>query len=171
VAEMIKKEDGLTLVEVLTAVAIFTFFITAFVISQGQNLSDSANLRDEIMIKRIAENVINEIIVHPPELKDSLALTPEKKSVESNPDYVYTLTWKKFEVPDFNKLSGASGEESEEDKAQSQANGKLFEIFKKNAEKLLWQLEVTVKNKETGFSYTITSWIYNPDAKVKIEGL
>jgi prepilin-type N-terminal cleavage/methylation domain-containing protein len=98
--------SGFTLIEVMIAISIFTVFATVFITGQGYNLLDSGQLKQELIMKDLAENKINEIIVNPPELSDSLTLAPETKDFETNPDYQYKIEYKKFFVPDMSKISG-----------------------------------------------------------------
>ena len=161
------NEKGFSLVEVLIAIAIFSIFTVSFVTGLGYNLLDSSSLKDEMILKNLCESKINEIITNPPELKESLTLTKETKSFENFSDYSYTLQYKKFPVPDLNKILAPGGNDQEENE-QVQLNKRIFTTFKENMEKMLWQVEVSVKNKTTERSFTLSAWILNPQAEVKI---
>lgn len=161
------KDLGFSLVEVLIAIAIFSIFTVSFVTGLGYNLLDSSSLKDEMILKNLCESKINEIITNPPELKESLTLSKETKAFENFSDYSYTLQYKKFPVPDLNKILAPSGDSPEEN-AQAEMNKRIFTTFKENMEKMLWQVEVSVKNKNTERSFTLSSWILNPQAEVKI---
>lgn len=158
--------------EVMIAIAIFAVFATVFVTGFGYNLLDSGKLKEDILLKDFCENKINEIITNPPTLSDNLTLTKETKDVEGNPDYQTIVEYKKFFVPDMNKITGGKngedGAQTEEDSQQAQLEKRIFSVFKENMEKMIWQVEVTVKNKLTGETFRLSSWINNPNADVKI---
>jgi prepilin-type N-terminal cleavage/methylation domain-containing protein len=92
----LSNQSGFTLMEVLIAITIFALFATVFVTGQGYNLLDSGKFKDDLLLKDLAENKINEIVVNPPELRDSLTITKETKAFDSNPDYQYTIEYKNF---------------------------------------------------------------------------
>lgn len=161
------NNSGFSLIEVLIAISIFSIFTVSFVTGLGYNLLDSSSLKDEMILKDLCESKINEIITNPPELKESLTLSKETKVFEKFADYSYTIQYKKFPVPDLNKIMPAS-DGSDESNAQAQMNKRIFTTFKENMEKMLWQVEVSVKNKTTERSFTLSSWILNPQAEVKI---
>ena len=68
------KQDGFSLLEVMIAMTVFSVFVAVYVTSQGYNISDSTLMREELMLQTLCENKINEIIISPPELRDSLTL-------------------------------------------------------------------------------------------------
>jgi hypothetical protein len=45
---------------------------------------------------------------------------------------------------------------------------KISKVFKENMEKMIWQVEVTVKNKTNDSSFKLSTWLYNPNADVQI---
>lgn len=155
----------------MIAIAIFTVFATVFVTGLGYNLIDSGKINEEILLKDFAENKINEIIVDPPEFRDALALSKETKDVEANNNYQTTVEFKKFFVPDINQAaSDDSGPETadKENSPQAQMERRIFKVFKENMEKIIWQVEVTVKNKNTNSSLKLSAWLYNTNADVQI---
>lgn len=167
---MLKNQSGFTLMEVMIAIAIFTIFATVFITGQGYNLLDSSKLKEEMVMKDLAENKINDIIVNPPELRDSLTLAPETKEVEGNTDYQVTVEYKKFFVPDMAKITGeeeADGKEKEESQ-QAQLEKRIFKVFKDNMEKMIWQVEVTIKSKNSDSKFKLSTWLYNQNADVQI---
>ncbi len=165
----LNNQSGFTLIEVMIAIAIFTIFATYFMTSQGYNLLDSSKLKEEMILKDLAENQINDIIVNPPELREALTLTKDTKDVESNPDYQYTVEYKKFFIPDVNKITGEDdGQKDKEQSAQDQMEKRIFKVFKDNMEKIIWQVEVTVKNKTTGSQFRLSTWLLNQNAEVQI---
>lgn len=158
--------------EVLIAISLFAIFATVFVTGFGYNLLDSGNLKEEIILKDLCENKINEIITNPPELKETLTLSKEIKDVEKNTDYQTIVEYKKFFVPDMTKIKGGSSEDdeasSDENSQQAQMEKRIFGVFKENMEKMIWQVEVTVKNKNTKAQFKLSTWLYNQNADVKI---
>ena len=48
---------------------------------------------------------------------------------------------------------------------------RIFTQVTKNIEKMIWQVEIQIVHKPTEQQYTISTWIDDPKAKVKIEGL
>lgn len=170
--KILGDQGGFTLMEVMIALVIFSVFAAAFVTGQGYNLLDSGKLKEEMLMKDYCENKINDIIVNPPELRDALTLAKETKDVEANKDYQYTVEYKKFFIPDMNKITGEeANDDSQEESAQAQMEKRIFKVFKDNMEKMIWQVEVTVKNKTNDSSFKLSSWIYNQNAEVKIDTL
>ena len=166
---LFNNQSGFTLMEVMIAIAIFAVFASVFVTGQGYNLLDSSKLREEILLKDIGENKINDIVTNPPELRDSLTMSKETKADEKNPDYIVTVEYKKFFVPEMSKIVGNEGDDKKQEESnQSQLEKRIFKIFKDNMEKMLWQVEVTVKNKNTDSQLKFSSWLYNNNAEVQI---
>lgn len=163
------NKSGFTLIEVMIAVSIFAVFSTVFVTGFGYNLLDSGKLKEDILLKDFCENKINDIITNPPTLADSLTLSKETKDVENNSNYQTIVEYKKFFVPDMTKINDTSNEsKSDEDNQQAAMEKRIFTVFKENMEKMIWQVEVTVKNKTSGETFKLDTWLYNPGADVKI---
>ncbi len=163
--------QGFSLIEVLIAIAIFSVFSVSFVTGLGYNLVDSGSLKDEMILKDLCESKINEIVINPPEYKDSLTLSKETKSFEKFPNYTYTIQYKKIPIPDISKISGGKQDDaSEENQNEAQLKKRIFKTFKENMEKMIWQVEVTVKNKSSERSFTLSAWLQNSAAEVKIDG-
>ncbi len=176
-----KNESGFTLMEVMIAISIFAVFATVFVTSFGYNMLDSGKLKEDILLKDLAENKINDIITNPPVLSDALTLSKETKDIQGYDGYQTIVEYKKFFVPDMTKIKsgasagadgedgdGAEGGNQEEDKQKAQMEKRIFTVFKENMEKMIWQVEVTVKNKTTEETLRLTAWLYNQNADVKI---
>ena len=170
--KLLGNKSGFTLMEVMIAISIFATFATVFVTGFGYNLLDSGTLKENILLKDLCENKINDIISNPPALNDALTLSKETKDVEDNANYQTIVEYKKFLVPDMSKISGGSSEDGEsqtdEESQQAQLEKRMFTVFKENMEKIIWQVEVTVKNKTSGETFRLTSWLYNQNAEVKI---
>ncbi|WP_127717306.1 prepilin-type N-terminal cleavage/methylation domain-containing protein [Halobacteriovorax sp. HLS] len=159
------NQAGFTLIEVMISLAIFSVFVTAYLTAQGYNVTDSTVMRDELSLKRFAEQKINELIIDPPELKESLTLKADAGKFKEDESFSYEVKYTKFELPDFQKIMGTT----EEDQDPSQK--KIFENVKKNLEKIIWQVEVTVKNENTDRNYSVSTWLYNHQAQIQFEQL
>ena len=167
----IQNEKGMTLIEVIIATMLFSFFILAFMQGQGANILSSSRIKQDLMLKDLAEMKINELIINPPEFQESLTSAgKETKKFEDFPDYQYTVEFKKISVPDYTKLTGEQDDETE-NSAAKQLEKRIFGVVKENLEKIIWQVQVTVENKETEEIFELSSWIHNPQAKVQINGL
>lgn len=164
------NQSGFTLMEVMIALVIFAVFASVFVTGQGYNMIDSGKLKDELLMKDYCENKINDIIVNPPELRDSLVASKETKDVPNDSNFQTTVEYKKFFVPDMQKISSTNDLDAKEkeDSPQAQMEKKIFKIFKENMEKMIWQVEVTVKNKNNDSTFKLSAWLYNQNADVQI---
>jgi prepilin-type N-terminal cleavage/methylation domain-containing protein len=163
----VKNRDGFSLLEVMIALSIFSFFITVYITSEGYNLSDSSMMREEIILRNLCENKINQLLVNPPELKESLTLTADKGTFKDNPNYSYEIEYKHFTIPDLSSLNRGE-EENSEDGQQNAIKKMIFKQVETHIKELVWQVRVTVTNKDSGFPFTLSTWIYNGKAKVNI---
>ena len=137
-------------------------------VSQGQNLSDSAQLQEDLVLRRLAEEVMDHIILLPPELSSALTLAPETKKFEDEyENYEYTIEYKKIELPNLRELNN-QGPEQEESPINQNIQQKIYQQIKSNIENLLWQVAVRVKNTISQRTYTLSTWIKHPKAKVKV---
>ena len=171
------RQSGFSLLEVLFAIAIFTVFLSSYMINQGQNLDDSRRLQEDLILRRLAEDVINQIILDTPKLSSALTLAPETKRFEGEyEDFEYTVEYRKLEIPNLQELNAKEGEEDGQDisaaSVPSSRNAniqqRVFQEVKNNIEKILWQISITVKNRTSENSYIISTWIRNPGAKVRV---
>jgi len=168
---MIKKLDqnGFTLLEIMIAMTIFTVFITTFVAIQGSNLRDSSLLREEETLQRLCQNKLDELLLLPPTFQESLTLTPETKTFEKNEGYEFTIAYQRFELPDYGQMQGLNEEDSNQEQNTNQAiEKKVYDQVKKIVKEALWQVQVTVTNKETKYNFTLSTWVRNTKAKVEI---
>ncbi len=172
IKKILKSSSGLTLTEVTIALTVFSIFISSFLISQGYNISSSSMIREELTLQRLCEQVINQITISPPKLKLELTLSPNTKSFEDDySNYEYTIEYRELKLPDLYKLTSFEDGEEEDDE-ESGGGGvqeKVFKELKKYIEKAIWQVIVTVRNKETKFEYSLSTWLRNNDAKIKIK--
>ena len=179
-------QTGFSLIEVLIAITLFAFFVTAFLTSQGYNVSDSQLSEEQLMLQNLCERKINELFLDPPKFQNILGTLKETKTFEEKDlsNFEYTLEIKKLTIPDFAQLFGQKGNVSEEAQDayegdymnQSSSSSKrnsglekmVFEELKKNIEKIVWQARVTVTNKETKYSYSLSTWLTNYNEKIQI---
>jgi prepilin-type N-terminal cleavage/methylation domain-containing protein len=159
---------GFTLLEIMIAMTIFAFFVTVFVATQGNNLQDSYMMRQELTLQTLCEQKLNEIVVDPPEFREALTLTTEQKSFEDFPEFEYIIEYKRFELPDFQKLGllGNRDEQGNEDK-ESAILKLIMPQVRDFVKEALWQVKVTVQHKETQFPFSLTTWLVNEQAKMK----
>lgn len=180
-----QAEKGFSLTEVMIALTIFALFITAFLTAQGYNVSDSEVSREELILQTLAERKINELIMDPPKFTNADKDKKETKTFEESEwqAYEYTIELKPLVIPDFGQLFGQKegvGEEGRDsyegnyfdDSNNSQRNANyekmIFEELKKNVEKILWQARVTITNKETKYSFTLSTYLTNYNEKVQL---
>lgn len=177
-------EGGFSLIEVMIAVTLFTIFASAYLVSQGYNMSDSAISEEQLKLHMLCERQMNEILINPPRFTNALENLKETKTFEDEEyaNYSYTTEWKRLIVPDFGKIFASQLDESgsEEnndnkyaDSDSGQARNKsletiVFEKLKENLEKILWQVRLTVTNKETKYSYSLSRWVSNNDEPVQL---
>lgn len=163
------NQQGFTLLEVLMALTLFGFFITAFMIAQGYNISSSSQMREDITLHNLTERKINESILNLPKFTNATENDIKTGNFEEEgfKQYKFKIEYKKLEFPDFGQITGKS--EDEDDDNSSESSGiekKIYDKLKKNMEEIIWQIRVTVTNSETDYSYELTSWVINDNAKV-----
>lgn len=180
------SDRGFSLIEVLIAVTLFAFFVTAFLTAQGFNVSDSQLSEEQLMLQQLAERKINELYLDPPKFENlSVGGLKETKKFEEKDlaNFEYTLEIKKLTIPDFSQLFGQKGGVSEEGQDAyegdylNQGNGTkrnanlekmVFEELRKNIEKIVWQARVTVTNKETQYTYSLATWLTNYNERIQL---
>ncbi len=163
------NSDGMTLFEVMVAVFLFSVFIMAFMTGQGNNILSSARMKDDMILKDLAQMQYNLTLLDPPDFSRPVVDgKTETKTFEDFPGYEYTLLYKPVFIPDINKILGNDGDREDPDR---QMKAKIMQEFKENMEKLVWQVSISVMNKATKATFEIAGWTYYPDAKVKFKGL
>ncbi len=160
------SQKGFSLFEVMLAFMIFAVFILAFTMSQSSNIRSSSLLQEETILLYLARKVIDEQLINPPEFTNALANSKKTKSFEDDDhtNYSYTIEYKKFLVPDFSKLT-AQKDAAKQDQAMQKI---IFDNFRDNLEKIIWQLQVTITNKVTEYNYTLSTWVVNDKEKIKL---
>ena len=184
--DRVLSDRGFTLIEVLIAVTLFAFFVTAFLTAQGFNISDSVLSEQQLQLQQLCERKINELHLDPPKFENlSVGGMKETKTFEEKDlsNFEYTLEIKKLIIPDFTQLFGQKegvteeGKESYEGDYMNEGNASkrnsglekmVFEELRKNIEKIIWQARVTVTNKETKYSYTLSTWLTNYNEKIQL---
>ncbi len=179
------NQKGFSLIEVLIAITLFAFFVTAFLTSQGYNVSDSQLSEEQLMLQQLCERKINELFLDPPKFQNIMGSMKETKTFEEKDlsGFEYTLEIKKLTIPDFGQLFGQKGSMTQEGQdayqgnymnqnSSSNRNGAIekmvFEELKKNIEKIVWQARITVTNKETKYSYTLATWLTNYNERIQL---
>lgn len=174
-------QKGFSLLEVMIALTMFAIFISAFLVSQGYNVSDSALSEEQLKLHMLCEQKIQEILINPPKFTNALVDLKETKTFEEKDfsNYSWTIEWKKLKVPDFGKIfaSNAAQGEGEDNKYYDDDNKAqrnttvetmIFDKLKENIERIVWQVRLTVTNKETNYSYTLSRWVTNYDEPVQL---
>lgn len=163
------QQKGMSLIEVMIALAIFGIFITSYMSGQGSNLRDSQNMRSEIELRSVAEAIINEIIIDPPELRESLTLSPTSQNYEENDNFSYLVEWRKFEIQEILNALTQTDSDSYDPEAveRAQMRERINQQIAKNMEQLIWQLMVTVEDRTTGERFSLSTFIYNDKGQVE----
>ncbi len=180
-------QKGFSLIEVMIAITLFAFFVTAYLTSQGYNVQDSQLSEEQLILQQLAERKINEIVLDPPKFTNATQNMKETKSFEESDlkNYEYTIEMKRLTIPDFAQLfaqkDAASAEaknsyEGDYFKEGAQGGGgrndavekMVFEELKKNIERILWQVRITITNKETKYSFALSTFITNYNEKVQL---
>ncbi len=181
----IKNQQGFSLLEVMIAITLFAFFVTAYLTGQGYNVEDSRLSEEQLVLQQLAERKINELVLDPPKFSNATADFKETKTFEESEfkNYEYTMEIKKLTIPDFAQLfaqKGAASDDAQEanegdyfaEGTKNQRNEALeklvFEELKKNIERVLWQARVTVTNKETKYNFTLSTFLTNHNEKIQL---
>ena len=168
----ILSSRGFTLVEVLMALTIFSVFIIVFMSTQGYNITSSTRIKVELALHNLAEYKMNEALLSPPALNESRTEYIEEKTFEESKwaGYSYKIEYRKMELPNFGELISQDEEEEliTEENRNEELQKKIFEKMQENMERMLWQVEVTITEKLTGETYTLSSWIRNSKARVDL---
>lgn len=167
-----KHNKGFTLIEVVIAITIFSVFVVAYMSQDGDLKLDFSRMGQEILLKDLAENKLNEIIIDPPAFSASLAVNiAENKPFKSNPDYEYLIRYRKFKIPDLGKLmqKKPDGEDDYDQTPPTDAaiKGAVMKRVKKAMEDMIWQVSVEVRPRgKKAPNYTLSTWLYNQKAVV-----
>lgn len=180
-----KNSKGFSLLEVMIALTLFAFFVVAYLTSQGYNVTDSMLSEEQLMLQQLCERKINELVLDPPKFSNATSDLKETKTFEESElsNYEYTLEMKKLTIPDFGQLFAQSDSTTEEaqdnyegnyydDSRKNQRNANLekmvFDQLKKNIEKVIWQARVTVRNKQTNYTFTLSTFLTNYNERIQL---
>jgi len=178
-----KTTAGFSLIEVMIALTLFAVFVSAFLVSQGYNVADSSLSEEQIRLHMLCEQKMQEVMIDPPKFTNALVDLKETKTFEDKDysNYSWTIEWKKLKVPDFGKIfaagaqAGAEGTQDNkyyDDDNKAQRNNSVetmvFTKLKENIERIVWQVRLTVTNKETNYSYTLSRWVTNYEEPVQL---
>jgi len=158
----------MTLIEVMISLAIFSIFILSFMSGQGNNLRSSVQLKEDLRLRDLAELILNEQMIQPPQVKvtsGEIKIDPIKsrkfKSFEEDNRYEYAVNTYKLAIPDFDKIVAQDPDEQSAQNKQNQSTQKMiYNKFKKNMEKLVFQIIITVRHKTSGQFFELATWFY-----------
>lgn len=173
-------QEGFTLVEIVIALILMSGFSLAFLMNQSGNFEDSNRMREELILHQLCKSKINETLMNLPEFNNATENDIEEKDFEDDfTNYRYKVEFKKFVLPDFQKLLSAQQAASETEEDTSANEGvdqtsqayitKVFEKIKLNLENMIWQVRVTVWNKETERSFSLSTWVDDKQAKLDVQ--
>lgn len=176
-AEKLKAdESGYLIIESLMALLLGATIAITFVFSSSSNITKSTLLRQELLIRAIAEERMNLLIENPPTFSERLTLTPEEETIEYKEDegdtkynksYKMRTTYKRFELPSLDEIQGKDEKDSDDN---DQFSGKIMENIQKNLKELIWQVQIEVWDPENPDSrYALSTLLYNEKAQVKID--
>jgi len=167
-----KCEKGMTLIEVLIAVALFATFVVSFMAVQSDNISDSIQFKGDLLLKDLALMKMNETIVNPesdfrPSAgKVTIEQPKEWKKFEEYPEYSFAIQFYKVFIPELSKITGQEEGENNPDQNQS-VRQRIFDEFKRNMEVLVWQIRVVVRHEASKETYELSTWFYNQGGRVQ----
>jgi prepilin-type N-terminal cleavage/methylation domain-containing protein len=176
-----QSQKGFSLLEVMIALTLFAIFISTYLVSQGYNVSDSALNEEQLRLHMLCEMKMQDTLINPPRFTNALVDSKETKTFEEKEfsSYTYTIEWKKMKVPDFGKIFAANAsagdgeggdyfDDSNRARRNTQVETIIFDRLKENIERAAWQLRITVTNKETNYTYTLSRWLTNYDEPIQL---
>ena len=168
-ADILEKK-GMSLLELMIAMAITAIFGVVLLSGIGGNVFRSEEMRAELKIMELLEMKVNELVLDPPNFKETLLTEFEdEKKFEDFPDYVYSIKMHPFMLSDYLASLG-QGPESEEYEEQGELYKKIFNLVSKNVQKMIWQMEVTVTHNPSNRSLSVSTFLYDRDASIEWEG-
>ena len=166
----IKKnaKSGMSLIEVMIALAIFAVFATAYSVGHNGSLATSANMQGDLKLKDLAEMQYNLTLLDPPDFSKPVAdVKKVTKSFKDYPDYEYTMSYKQIFIPDITKILG---EQDDPNDPERQNRKKIMQEFKDNMERLVWQISLEVRDKRNNATFLLSGWTYYAKGQVKFKG-
>lgn len=158
--------NGFTLLEVLIALTIFAAFMASFVISQGYSLNFSSRMKEDLKLKELCQKKINEIVLLPPLYTERLTLSNEVATFENEVNYEFEIEYRRLVIPDPSRLAGEEQGDDGENRGniQRQVTTKVIDLMKK----LIWQVDVTIRNKKTKRAFNASTWLLNDKANINV---
>lgn len=169
-----KKKNGFSLFEILVAIIIFAYFSLSYTAIKHNNTNQSLNANRKSLLAQLCKNKFNEMMINPPVYDASLVLSPKEGDFSDSgyPGYTYKVEYKKFKLPDIKKIMGSSkrdnGGSDDQDKG-SQFEKMVLESMKENMERLIWQMKVTVTQKEGKHAFSLSAWIKDNKQKITFQ--
>ena len=162
---------GISLLELMIAMAIMAIFGVTLVTGIGGNVFRSEDMRAELKIVELLEMKVNELVLDPPEFSENLLEEfTDEKDFEDFPNYTYSVKMHPFMLADYLSALG-QGPDSEEFQEQGELYRKVFNLVSKNVENMVWQVEVTVTHKPSKRKQSVSTLLHNRDASIKWEGV
>lgn len=162
------KDHGMTLIEVLIALAIFAAVSVALVATVTDLIDSSNNFRNDVKLHSLAELKMNEVLIGNREFSEATNNSEDSGQfeVEGFEDYKYKVQIRRMELPNLAEIMGQTGEQEDRTPSrQLDIQNRIFGILKKNLEEMIWQVrvEVTAPNNQI---YELTSWIEKSNAQI-----
>ena len=171
-----KKQSGFSLFEVMVALTLFSVFIATFMMSQGYNLTDSMTMREETTMLQLCQSILNQTLINPPEFTNSLDGNKNEKSFPAPYEkYKYKVEFKKLKIPDLSSFLGMQNDQQDEQMTEMDQNDSMqsaiFQVLQRNIEEMLWQVRVTVTNKENDMTFSLATWMKDYTRGVDTSGI
>ena len=162
------NDHGMTLIEVLIALAIFAAVSVALVATVTDLIDSSNNFRNDVKLHSLAELKMNEVLIGNREFSEATNNSEDSGQfeVEGFEDYKYKVQIRRMELPNLAEIMGQTGEQEDRTPSrQLDIQNRIFGILKKNLEEMIWQVkvEVTAPNNQI---YELTSWIEKSNAQI-----
>ena len=164
--EMIYKDKGFSLLEVMIALGIFFAMAVAFIDVQTANISSSIRMDSEVSLHNLAELKMNEVLLQKKEFTNATKNDVDAGAfeIEGFENFKYEVRITPIEFPDFSQIMGQKDEDGT--RSSNSMQKLIFNKLKKNMEELLWQVNVKVINTVSTDEYELNSWVTKSNAKI-----
>lgn len=169
---IINTSQGFSLFEILVATIIFAYFSLSYTAIKFNNTNQSIIASRKNLLGQLCKNKLNEMMINPPKYETSLVLAPITGDFSdiNLPGYNYKVEYKKFKLPDIKKILGKKNQNNDsENEKESSFERIILESMKENMEKMIWQIRVTVIQKEGNHEFSLSAWINDPTQKVTFQ--
>lgn len=162
------SEKGLTLLEVLIALTIFSATAAVLITTISYNLYSSILSKQDLKMHNLAEHKMNEVKVAPKEFTDATNNSEETGTfeIEGFKEYKYVVKIRRMELPNLAEILGQGEEESRVENQQRAMQRMIYDKIKLNLEEMVWQINVTVISPDGEQTYELNSWIEKTNAKI-----